>query len=244
MTWSGQFVRPAKISIGAVLLMALATAAQAIPISITNAGFEDPVLLDGGIFGPTPPGWTVLADCCGPTGVFNATVSSFFDEAPEGENTAFTNGTSLSQTLASALAANTTYTLQVEVGNPANVFGFNGYVIELFAGSILLVDDGTSAAPNKGLFSTATILFMTDADPLGLGQNLEIRLSGKVGGGLLTQVHFDDVRLNASTIGSVPEPTTLTIFTLGLLGLGVARRWKVIQGIGDVRALSPWRRRA
>jgi len=160
------------------------------PISILNPGFEDNILPDLGQ-GPIDS-WDV-----GPSaGSWNPTTDHFTDEAPEGQNTAFSNGSTISQILSDTLAANVLYTLEVEVGNRLD-FGFPGYSVELWTvpselwvGGILLAFDD-SLTPIAGSFETSTVTFTSNPNTPNLGSELEIRLTSAG-----TQTNFDDVRLN------------------------------------------------
>ncbi|MBM3821638.1 MAG: hypothetical protein FJ404_01910 [Verrucomicrobia bacterium] len=91
------------------------------------------------------------------------------------------------QTLASMLEPETTYTLQVEIGNIDsarsrtgvffNLEGFPGYRVDLMAGGTVLASDNNSLAgaiPN-GQWRTSTVSFTTGTTVLA-GQHLGIRL--------------------------------------------------------------------
>ena len=81
----------------------------------------------------------------------------------------------------------------------------------------------TGIAPTSGTYTTdqtVTYTALASGDPFA-GQFLGIALVGSVG----IQVLYDNVRLNIVLPEIyVPEPTTLTIFGLGLAGLGFMRR--------------------
>jgi hypothetical protein len=116
----------------------------------------------------------------------------------------------ISQTLDTVLAANTTYTLSVDVANPASYFsqvydvfndfdGFPGYQVQLLAGDHVIALDHNSLCIADGEFATSTITFTTGSDSSYLGQNLGIRLIN-LNEGPGTEVDFDNVRLTASTV--------------------------------------------
>jgi hypothetical protein len=200
------------------LTSALAGGARADFLPIVNAGFEEPLLSDGS-FTFTIPGWTGSER----SGVFNPGAGQYPGGVPEGQNVAFTEDDDdfVSQVLSSTLAADTTYTLMMFVGNRLD-FGFPGYLIELRAGGVLLAQDANTLAPADGQFLLSTISFTSTAASPGLGQALEVRfLSG-------SQANFDDVRLDATaTVRAVPEPGSLALLGGGSLALlGHARRRK------------------
>jgi hypothetical protein len=198
-----------KTSAIAALLFGAAGQAGATPIPITNAGFESPVLTNGAFTLGSIVGWSGA-------GVFNPTTGQFPGEAPEGQNTGFSNGTSLLQALSSMLAADTTYTLTVLVGDRLDT-AFPGYSVQLLAGSTVLSECVTCVTPQNGSFALVTVTYSTGAsDPL-IGQPLSIAL-GSAG----LQTNFDDVRLDA-----VPEPTSIPLLASGLgavAGVGWSRR--------------------
>lgn len=130
------------------------------------------------------------------------------------------------QTLASTLAANTVYSLSVDIGNIATgtdrdgqtffLDGMPGYRIELVAGGQVVAADNNSLAGSipEGEFRTSVITFDSGPSPAQLGLPLEIRLinlnqaSGVPAGNDL-EVDFDNVRLTATTVtiiaGNSPE---------------------------------------
>lgn len=190
----------------AVSALGLGAAAHAEELLIHNSGFETDVLADGGfMWGVTD--WTVM----GSAGVFNPTVAQFLLEAPEGQNTGFSNSGLLSQVLGDYLAEGTAYTLLVEIGNRMDTAGFPGYAVQLWAGDSLLAEDVSMFAA-EGVFDTSIVEFDAYAGDPRLGLPLEIRLFS-LGG---PQVNFDNVRLDATPI---PAPAAL-----GLLALAAARR--------------------
>lgn len=158
-------------------------------IAINNAGFEDPVLADGG-FNSFVNDWTGSGG-----GTFNPTATQLPGEASEGSNTHYNNGVvPYSQTLTETLAAGT-YTLRVDVGDRADT-NFPGYQVQLGVdngGFALLAEDNNSLVPSNG-FLTSTVSYDAQAGDANMGLPLVIRL---IGAG--TQVNFDNVRLEVVT---------------------------------------------
>src|SRR5262249_46161837 len=101
----------------------------------------------------------------------------------------YTNGPTIQQTLTTAAAAGTTYTLQVDVINRPNYSG-HSYFVELYAGSILLARDNNSLSPPVGGYLTSRLVYEVGASDPAIGQPLRIRIGG------LNQTNFDNVRLS------------------------------------------------
>jgi len=197
-------------------------------IPVANAGFETPVLTDGGE-ASDPPNWADgYYDLANPTewvvdealaGVYNPDASmGYGGVVPEGENVAYTTASpsrdrGLSQVLSASLEANTRYELSVLVGNP---FLFNGstttanYRVELLAGGVLLASDTGPSPINDQTWKTATVVYDSGEEPAQLGEPLEIRLiavnytEGK-------GVDFDDVQLVAKSPPQEPYVVKLTL---------------------------------
>lgn len=229
--------------------------AQAIPI--INAGFEADVTTDGAFTVLVPTGWqvydpsSIINQNANSVGVIRPNIANpyFPGGAPEGAQAAlvFLAGASsgaagLQQTLSSTLAAQTRYTLSVEIGNIAsgtslpgsadggNVFynldGFPGYRIELLAGTTLLGFDSSSAgAIPEGEWRRATLTVESTAFGQALDQALTIRLINLDTPGTLAspniEVDFDAVSLVAAP---VPEPGTVALWLAGLGLLGALAR--------------------
>jgi hypothetical protein len=179
-----------------------------------------------GLLGKFPQGDPITGDNVG-VGVDNYPTPLVYPNGiPEGDNVGFIyvptyegapfsigeGVIGISQTLDTVLAANTTYTLNVDIGNPeaytspANGFfndfnGFPGYEVQLLAGGQILSADQNSLCIAEGDFETATLTFTTGSSGAYLGQNLEIRLLNlNEGPGI--EVDFDNVQLTAQAIPS------------------------------------------
>lgn len=246
----------------ALLIVALLPlCAAAAPVAIVNPSFEaDPNTFNEFFFGE-PTGWSaidafgILDGSLDVTGTLEVTGSPYFGGvAPDGDNVAIlfvgtdTGGgeIGLRQTLSETLAANTRYTLSVEVGNIESgptesgqffdLRGFPGYRIELWAGTTLLDSDteGTDSPIGEGVFETRTLSFTTGATHAALGDNLEIRLFNlnldpglpdDGGPALDLEVDFDDVSLDA-TIVPLPAAAWLLFPPLAVIA-GRRRRGSV-----------------
>jgi hypothetical protein len=216
-------------------------AAVAVNLTINNAGFEDPILADNEFSLNEIPGWQVydpsdLIPDFGTTdpnvsgyGTFNPPTFIYPKEAPEGNHVSYlylieppgSGIVGIGQTLTSAIAANTTYQLQVDIGNAQayedfpELAGFPGYAVQLLAGGTVIAEDFNTRAIAEGSFATSTLSYTAFTDDLNLGQSLEIRLLNLLQSEGL-EVDFDNVRLAATA--TVPEPSL--ILSLGLFGLG------------------------
>jgi hypothetical protein len=178
---------------------------RAASIFIANNSFENPVITNPSGFNTVSSGtsnnWTFTG---GPQGFANPVAAhnaggSWYGPSPtiNGNQVAWSNGGTISQTLSATLQTNTVYTLGAFVGNRLSL-NFPGYNIGLYAGGNLL-------ASNSGVSYTSGI----SVTP---GQALEIRLTSL--SGFQGQTNFDNITLDAA---SIPEPSAI----LGLLGFGL-----------------------
>ncbi len=232
-------------------LCSLVTSSLAAPVAVVNQGFEDITgenQTNEFTFG-TLNGWdlydpgTNTSQGDGPTyfigtltpfepdPVGNPGVYTYFPAgATEGERVgiAFNFRVSagqgeygLSQELDATLLANTTYTLEVEIGNIDSgtglsgshftLAGFPGYRVELLAGGVMLEQDDNTLAGTipDGEFATSVVSFTTGAAHDQLGQNLGILLvnlnqEDAIFPASALEVDFDDVRLDALTSTALP----------------------------------------
>lgn len=175
-----------------------------------------------------------------PTGTTN-----FPAGAPEGLNVALiflgedmgTGPVGLTQILAETLQPHTTYTLSVEVGNIASgigpppcdvagffdLDGFPGYQVQLLAGGVVVAQDNDSlhGAIPEGEFRLSTVMLTTGTTHPQMGQPLEIRLINlnliETPADPGIEVDFDDVRLNAAPVASVPAASQWGLLNMLLL---------------------------
>ena len=194
-------------------LGSIAPAAKADTVAIQNASFETTNPLNFGCgsgcsfnLGPIP-GWTTT----GQSGSFQPSSTYFALPLPDGNIVAYSNGGSISQTLAASLTPDTIYTLSVDVGNRLDG-EVTDYSIALYVdGTLLSSLSSSNGVIPAGTFADETVTYTSGAVvPAG---NLSIVLTS---GGV--QADFDNVRLTAST---VPEPSSLSLLAaaLGLMVL-------------------------
>jgi len=163
-----------------VLAVMGTASAELLDIPVTNAGFEDPVLAADDWTWIDVPGWTSVGGEA--PGVWHVTFADFDPVvAPEGQNVLYSenavgDGAVVAQVLTETFAANTNYTLTVEVGN-SNYYYFAGYSVQLLAGGTVIAEDNDTLWPDYMSWATSTVQYTYDsADEALVGQPLEIRL--------------------------------------------------------------------
>jgi hypothetical protein len=188
---------------------------RAASIFIANNSFETPVITNpSGFSTGSVGGWTFAGGQQGlanPVAAHNAGGSWYGPSPilPDGNQVAWSNGGTISQTLSATLQANTIYTLGASVGNRLSL-NFPGYNIELYAGGNFLASN-SGVTPADGSFAAVTASY-TSGISVTPGQALEIRLTSL--SGFQSQTNFDNITLDAA---SIPEPSAI----LGLLGFGL-----------------------
>lgn len=187
-------------------------------ITVLNPSFEvtNPLTISCGSgcaynFGPIPD-WTLT----GNGGSWQPNATYYNLPLPDGSIVAYSNGGTISQTLATSLAANTTYTLSVDVGHRLDGF-VTDYSIALAAGGVVQNSfGGSNGAIPIGTFADETVTFTTGATVAPGDLTIVLTSDG-------SQADFDNVRLTAST---VPEPSSLSLLAaaLGIMFLALRRR--------------------
>jgi hypothetical protein len=223
-------IRPLVVGL---LISIAATSSFGASISIKNAGFENPAVGSGADANNATDWDTPTAS----TGVLGSP-GQFEASPPEGTQVGFlsTNGPRLmSQPLFGGvdpilIAAQQTYSFSMRLGR-RNLTSATGNPYELFVAVRPVADDATDLAgatastslivddsfTPKGSFSLATFTLMTGANPIGLGQQVELVLLKNSGGQALIDAITGDVL-------AVPECSTIVLFGLILAGVGMAVR--------------------
>jgi hypothetical protein len=128
-----------------------------------------------------------------------------FSVLSDGITSAYSNGATLSQTVATVVAG-FTYTLMVDLGERNDIPTFMGSADLLINGKHYLA---IGNAPLAGHWSTFTATYLGTV--LDSGQPITIELFSPG-----AQANFDNVRLSG---GFTPEPAGVTLLGLGLAGL-------------------------
>lgn len=147
-------------------------------------------------------GWTLA----GSGGLFRPTAAAIV--LPSGAQIGWAaNGTTLSQVLSESAAADTTYTLSVDVGMRLDTAS-TGATVALYAGG-LEVGSTTVPAPTSSGWQTATVV--VDTTGTAISGALEIRLTGSGG-----QTEFDNVTLNRTGPSARSSRILLRMINAGL----------------------------
>ena len=199
-------------------------------IIIVNHSFESTDItanLSSNPSSTTMPGWTTIAgnEWLADRGVGGA-LGTNTDPTPDadGEQFLMTKGGGAYQVTSEAMAANTVYTLTVDIGDRNNqgfptvdmrigtgsTFGAN-----LLAATVVSNTTPTNAGTTTDGWETWVYTFTNGAGVPT--ENLRVELFNTGSG----QALFDNVRLDAT---SVPEPTTTALIGLGGLALILRRR--------------------
>jgi hypothetical protein len=234
---------PSYVALAAGLaLFAVAQPADAASVFVANHSFEADKLGDGQFRnGYAPSGWS--SGYAEPSGPANPLAGDFNEAVPDGENVMFSatgydgspyyQGNVFQQVL-DGVAANTRYTLMVDIGR-ATYIDMADFAVQLVGGSDLtsvfasgsfLSDDIAS-----GEFRTLTLTFDTAAafdGPFGI----RLRTFHNPAQGQGQRVtYFDNVRLDASPLATaaVPEPSSWALMILGAGLSGAALRRSAVR---------------
>jgi len=168
--------------------------------------------------------------------------------APEGQNVVYVEdnvgGTGgVAQVLTETFAADTDYTLSVDIGN-SNYYYWAGYNVQLLAGGTVIAEDNDTLWPDYMKWATSTVQYNYNvADAALVGQPLEIRLlylgldKDNPPAGELIGVEFDNVRLYAQSAGSSGALTfTLTLAVSDVINSEPVEDTMTIDMYGDACA--------
>ena len=211
--------RAAALSL--VLAASCVGQANAASVLINNASFEQDRLSDGGYQLLRPPtGWHIG----GNAGWQNPT-AALFSTVPDGAQTGFVGGGAgpsrgaLWQTLGAGVAANSIYTLSVDVGRRTDI-PLDKFVVELLSGQTVLASGTyTEADIAPGQFRNLSLSYeSTEA----LAAPLMIRFHAIGTSADYRQVNFDNVKLDyvAKAVSAVPEPATWAMMIVGFGTVG------------------------
>ena len=218
-----------------VSVLGVASPALALSIGVPNFSFENP---NQNVTFPPATGWTPNGGA-GFGGVANAVAHGFVTNgADDGAqyhflNLSFNNGgpdPSFTQSNATLIgnAAAGTYTLTVAGGRRDDGKTTDGqYLIELLAGTSVIASQTLNDPLNtiaSGTWTDIVALGVVNLGDAEVGQDLTIRLTASDGPNNQTQGQFDNVRLDFAVI---PEPSTLLLTGLGIVGLSAVRRRRV-----------------
>lgn len=186
--------------------------ATTVPITIVNAGFENPVLSNGASTNLTN-GWSIFGNveliaAWNPDSTYYPSGA-----APEGANigdvflsSAFSGCSQVLQGAEGQFQADTSYDLKVKVGRNLSDT-YDGYIVQLVVNGTMIAQDDNTLTPAAGSFVATSVKYAYNAAlHSGLvGYPIEIRLLSKGLAGGYGDVNFDDVQLTYETLNPVAK---------------------------------------
>ena len=213
------------ISILLLTFLFLCPSAYASPVTVDNWSFTSPTVTSPNAWEYGIAGWEHDGGA-GFGGVWIPS-SGYTMPVPDGNSIGFLSEGSIWQETGHAIEANTTITLRVDIGNR----DLEGYGLPEVYDVSLMAYEGTESTilassgaliPGVGLFETLKLSY----NPLlgDVGKNLGIKIFS---GG--SQLNFDNLRVSNDSLNAnaVPEPASMLLLGIGLLGLaGYGRKKK------------------
>jgi hypothetical protein len=139
---------------------------------------------------------------------------TYFNSVPDGITVAYINGGTIAQTVGATAQAGVTYTLQGDLGFRKDTPDPGTITLEIGSHSILATGVAAPLSGNWVDYTATYTALATDA-----GDSISILLSSNA-----AQGDFDNVRLSNNLAAGIPEPATVAIFGVGLIGLGAMLR--------------------
>jgi hypothetical protein len=203
------------------LLLVVAGSLCAGPVTVNNPSFENPPLgcsASNECFSASVTDWVIT----GTVAVFKPGPASL-NSVPGGVQVlalGFDTPGEADQDTGTVVAANTTYTLSVNVGQRLEFGMATSYSIGLFG----LKTNTNDVAPTPGNFLLDTLVYTST--PGDVGKEIIIQLISTSPIDTEKQADFDLVTLDATSLasGSAPEPSAFVLAGLGLLPLALLRR--------------------
>ena len=215
---------------GAALMMALAQAARATPITVANADFEDPILAAGAYFQITSgsvPNWSAndpnIYVLKGAEFGLGATASNVAFLEPNANPSVATQ--IVYQVLGEIVRAGT-YKLTVDAGHSTSygsvdvatdaIIGFGHFNPDTSSYAELQVDTVASSLMPNGSLSSISMTMNISSGSAYLGESLVVVLASPYQSAGMCNVSFDNVSVDY--VG-IPEPSSLTLVAAGIAGL-------------------------